>query len=116
MCDCVSDFSDCFFHNGLRRRGRKKAVALGKTARFYAVHDLSSLPGGAVPETDGEWVRSARNEYGLTSFRIVTAVYTVQWPDDVVPQFGNGVMTRGFLVGHSASDPTDRIYGYGEPY
>lgn len=97
-------------------QNKKEAFALNKTAQFYAVHNLSSLPEGKSSEEDRDWVQSVQNECGLTSFRIVTAVYTVQWPDDVVPQYGNGTMTREILVGRSASDRADRIYDYGEPY
>jgi hypothetical protein len=97
-------------------QNEKEAFALGEATQFYAVHDLSSLPEGKSSEEDRDWVQSVQNECGLTSFRIVTAVYTVQWPDDVVPQYGNGTMTREILVGRSASDRADRIYDYGEPY
>lgn len=103
-------------YNRIDIESEKTGFQRGTSVQSYVIHRLSSLPEGRNTEEDREWVQSAEKEFGLTSFRVVTAVYTAQWPEGVIPQWGNGTYTREFLTGRTEKEPVEKLYDFGMPY
>lgn len=96
-------------------QSKKEEFSQVEAPLCYVVHRLSSLQEEQYSETDRDWVRAAKKRYGLTSFQIVTAVYSAKWPGDRKPQCASRTLTRKFLVGTSYKNSTAKIYDEGMP-
>jgi len=80
----------------------------------YVLHNISTLD-KKYQESERSVTDGVAKQYNLTDFEIINAVYTQKHSDKLLslgPQWGDGTMSRNFIVGKNKTDKTYKIYEF----
>lgn len=70
----------------------RQDVAQGRWLQREVVASLTAMPQDKIFKDDRTWAEELAKGYHLTEWCVVEAVYTEQWPEQVLSQFGNGTL------------------------